>query len=546
MRALGLLSTVAFTQCGAEFLELSSLLQLNHLRGEIEADIECRLHGRCKTHTTTTTTCETVTPPPELAPIGICTISGDPHIKPFDSNKTNVHYYYNGDYYLVKSDFLVVQARYWSTAKTGKSAIKALAVGGHIMEGSILTIEPQNGNIKLDGEVVNLPETGSVAVGTGMLTSSADTGAKKQGPLVTLRFANDDVTIKAKRMKQMMNAVIEMRPEKDQDGHCGNFNGNVGDDTLRAIKGRMGKPLVYGETMFPIMAASLRGCAPKKVGQKNIGQVFGQHMNVHECNMMCSQRGTPWMAVKDGVCSCTENVPSVTASAECEASCVDDSVDDLGFCAYELAKPAAVDTTACLLNEAKVVKACTVAFSQSGTALDQATANIESCKIDACSTGDLAGTLAYLQDWDSVEKKERMKLRAQKKKERALGETNRKEKGVKRKANHAAKKEQNEKNKAEKENLRKQRKEAELNKKQKAKDKKAAKKAAEKANKQKRADEKAAQQVAAQKRKDALEARKKAAVAKRKEKVEKTTERREKLKEKKTKRVEQLKKKVSP
>jgi len=49
----------------------------------------------------------------------------------------------------------------------------------------------------MDGEVVNLLESGSAAIGSGLLTSSANAGAKKNGPIAMLGCATDDV-IKAK------------------------------------------------------------------------------------------------------------------------------------------------------------------------------------------------------------------------------------------------------------------------------------------------------------------------------------------------------------
>lgn len=429
MRAFKVLSTVALSTCWAEILEESSLLQINHLKGD--ADSDCFREGRCGPGVTT--------PPPTLAPTGICTVSGDPHIKTFDSPEVNVHYYYNGDYYLVKSQFLNIQARYWSSAKSGKSSVKGLAVGGDIMEGRVLMIEPGNGMIRLDGVEVKLEESGSMTVGTGTLSSVPPGKGEKKGPLLTLNFPNDDVTVKVKRLTHLLNVIVEMRPEVGQDGHCGNFNGILEDDDLGSIKTRMGTSLRFPETMFPVMAATLLGCSKEAFGDE-----VGTYLNTNECNMMCSQRGSSFMANRDETCYCgNANAPKLF-QASCQVSCEDPETVDAGFCVYSMAKPAPTDTsTKCLLNEKMVVAKCAKAL--------QSAADRESCKIDICSNGDLAGTLSYLLDWKATDQKERKKLAAKKQRERKMSVADIKKKAAQRKAARD-KKAQNAKNTREKRN----------------------------------------------------------------------------------------------
>jgi len=417
MRTFKALSTVALSACWAEILEESSLLQINNLKGD--ADSDCFRKGRCGPGSTTA--------PPTLAPTGICSVSGDPHIKVFDSPEVNVHYFYNGDYYLVKSQFVNIQARYWSSAKSGKSSIKALAIGGDIMEGRVLTIEPGNGMIRLDGQEVTLAESGSITIGTGTLSSTPAAPGEKKGPTLTLEFPDDDVAVKVKRLTELLNVIIEMRPEEGQDGHCGNFNGQLEDDDLGSIKSRMGTSLRFPETMFPIMAATLQGCASEAYGQE-----VGTNLNQQECNMICSQRGSTMMAKRDETCFCgTAAAPKLFQNG-CKTACGDPSQVDPGFCVYSMAKPDPADqSNTCVLDEQMVLQQCKKVFALSS--------DVESCKIDICSNGDLKGTLEYLSDWKAKEQKESKKLEAKKQKEKGMTADQRQKQNDRRKAARARK-----------------------------------------------------------------------------------------------------------
>merc|ERR1719463_167633 len=49
-----------------------------------------------------------------------------------------------------------------------------------------------------------------------------------------------------------INVKITMPKQPDQDGHCGNFNGNPADDTRPMIRSRIGTTGVpAGELLFP-------------------------------------------------------------------------------------------------------------------------------------------------------------------------------------------------------------------------------------------------------------------------------------------------------
>mmetsp|Transcript_95520 Transcript_95520/g.274015 ORF Transcript_95520/g.274015 Transcript_95520/m.274015 type:complete len:118 (+) Transcript_95520:317-670(+) len=62
-----------------------------------------------------------------------------------------------------------------------------------------------------------------------------------------------------------------MPPAPDQDGHCGNFNGNPGDDSHDAIVGRIGTQVAKTDLIFdrytsriPGKKLNLDDCPPNK------------------------------------------------------------------------------------------------------------------------------------------------------------------------------------------------------------------------------------------------------------------------------------------
>lgn len=125
--------------------DADSLMQLR--ASEIEA---CRT-GKCKPHTpvpsfpstSAAPMVKTTVPPTVVAigEVGSCSLTGDPHIKTFDREMIDTHFYNYGDYWLVKRSDIWVQARYWSTRKDGNSAIRALAISEPRVKGAAWIIE---------------------------------------------------------------------------------------------------------------------------------------------------------------------------------------------------------------------------------------------------------------------------------------------------------------------------------------------------------------------------------------------------------------------
>eukprot|EP00403_Amphidinium_massartii_P035872 CAMPEP_0178433978 /NCGR_PEP_ID=MMETSP0689_2-20121128/33186_1 /TAXON_ID=160604 /ORGANISM="Amphidinium massartii, Strain CS-259" /LENGTH=410 /DNA_ID=CAMNT_0020056027 /DNA_START=185 /DNA_END=1413 /DNA_ORIENTATION=+ len=89
---------------------------------------------------------------------GQCVLWGDPHIVPFDrqvlmrsGRGSNVNLYDYGDYWIVKSDSVFIQGRYWSSKYRGNAMTRGLAVGGPFLDGNLLMVEPQDGTVEWNG-----------------------------------------------------------------------------------------------------------------------------------------------------------------------------------------------------------------------------------------------------------------------------------------------------------------------------------------------------------------------------------------------------------
>merc|ERR1712056_159374 len=66
---------------------------------------------------------EQTTPPPVILPPGVCKIFGDPHLITFDQK--HVSFYSQGEYWIVKSQTVHIQGRYFPTPVThGLSATR--------------------------------------------------------------------------------------------------------------------------------------------------------------------------------------------------------------------------------------------------------------------------------------------------------------------------------------------------------------------------------------------------------------------------------------
>jgi len=204
---------------------------------------------------------QTTAPP---APPSTCDIWGDPHINTFD--KGHADFYGEGIKSLVKTSDLQIQARYKATPFTnGLAATNAVAIGGPVMQGHVLKIGPmENGQITFDNQVI-LTSFGSYsAAGVGTVTYN-DQGDLVDGAMAHLQrnivhmALPGGVQVQVMRWANHINLRIIMAPQPGQDGHCGNFNGNPGDDTTDAIRTRIGMGVAQPESLFRTYMAAVPG-----------------------------------------------------------------------------------------------------------------------------------------------------------------------------------------------------------------------------------------------------------------------------------------------
>jgi len=204
-------------------------------------------------------------PPPAVGAFGTCTGWGDPHIRTFDGMRSD--YYSSGEYYLVKSNKISIQARYLPTKFThGLAVTKILAIGGPLLKGNKLLIGPLvatwNGAPILGGFPSHFSKPGVTVDydNVGALVDTALDPSKKK--IVHVKI--DDGTPEGLKVQvnrwtaspgnEYVNWKISMHKLPDQDGHCGNFNQNAGDDDRLAVRQRLGTQgvPVGPELLFPM------------------------------------------------------------------------------------------------------------------------------------------------------------------------------------------------------------------------------------------------------------------------------------------------------
>jgi len=197
--------------------------------------------------------CETFAPTPSPSgPMGECTIWGDPHIRTFDGTRSD--YYGSGEYWIVKSQSLWIQARYLPTKMTnGLAVTKILAIGGPIMKSGKLLISPTvttwNGIqvLTMFPSFYSVPNLLDMKYDeTGNLLQKGRVGKAKH--IVHAKIFDgtpEGIIIQVNRWTEAsegeyINAKISMRAIPGMDGDCGNFNGNTADDDRLQVRSRVG------------------------------------------------------------------------------------------------------------------------------------------------------------------------------------------------------------------------------------------------------------------------------------------------------------------
>jgi hypothetical protein len=272
-----------------------------------------------------------------------CVIFGDPHVIPFDhpktcgkrhcSNKERVGIFDSGDFWIVNSKWVHIQGRYWSDNKNGKSAARALAVGGPFLQGNRLIIEQGSGGKIYWNEQVILFDTPSDFRVEGLIDAQthlnhADVVQAKfgWGKKWNNRRKRDivqsvdvelplGIKLRVNRLSYRIDLRISMRQlHGGQDGHCGNFNGDASDDTTKSIKSRSGHQVHGKDLLFDKKEYEYVGCfgdleSDRDLPMQATGSMVrfgGHHIDIVGCSTFCS--GYKYFARQShGECFCGDS-----------------------------------------------------------------------------------------------------------------------------------------------------------------------------------------------------------------------------------------------
>ncbi|CAK0851341.1 unnamed protein product [Prorocentrum cordatum] len=210
-----------------------------------------------------------------------------PAVAPGCSCWSHVSFYSQGEYWLVKSQTVWIQARYMPTPITNGLSVE-VAVGGPFLDSltgkrNVLRISALKASFNGQPIIPNFPDKwGNQDPMIGVVTDSngdvMQPGRQGKEMHVVHVKLPDFVSLQINRWNEpgegdYINVQITMPKQPGgQDGHCGNFNGNPADDTRPLIRSRVGTTGVAQanllfETKTPVVKPNrpdLNNCPTKK------------------------------------------------------------------------------------------------------------------------------------------------------------------------------------------------------------------------------------------------------------------------------------------
>jgi len=193
--------------------------------------------------------------------VKVCTLWGDPHVISFDQVGTDKSqassFYGDGDFWLSKSDTVQIQGRFEGTKYTeGLAATNQIVVGGPFLHGHKIEVGTrESGVLTVDGQPVMSTFPGSYSGAgftlrydaVGEVPDVVPEGNERRIVHMTLPLG---VKVRVYQWGNYVDVQVEMSAQPGQDGVCGNFNQNHGDDTTQAIIQRIGARVRPAENML--------------------------------------------------------------------------------------------------------------------------------------------------------------------------------------------------------------------------------------------------------------------------------------------------------
>merc|ERR1711972_973923 len=151
----------------------------------------------------------------------------------------------------VKSETVIIQGQYKPTiATSGLAVMTGIAFGGSFLKGNKLIISTRSATF--NGQAIlttfpgsyNNPALG-IAIQYDGVGHTMQKGREGKDLHVIHLTLPSNVQVQINRWMEptegdYINARITMPPQPNQDGHCGNFNGNQQDDDRLQIRARIG------------------------------------------------------------------------------------------------------------------------------------------------------------------------------------------------------------------------------------------------------------------------------------------------------------------